>query len=92
MAYGLEVYDSLGNLRLSVTTRVPKYHSQYTGTVLASSIIYVNVTGLSTDGTWTIISFVDSMGSVIVTLEAGRLKIENPAYYDQTYTVTIYRI
>ena len=52
MAYGLNVWDASGNVRLDTSDREFRYVAFYTGSVSASSSTNVSVSGLTNDGTW----------------------------------------
>ena len=52
MAYGLQIWDSSGNVRLDTSDRECRYVGFFTGSVSSSSSVAVTVSGMATDGTW----------------------------------------
>jgi len=52
MAYGLNVWDASGNVRLDTTDREVRFVALYTGTTAGNSTTTITVSGMSNDGTW----------------------------------------
>lgn len=52
MAYGLQVFDSSGNITLDTSDRLMRPVAQYVGTCPANSSVNLSVPGIVNDGTW----------------------------------------
>ena len=53
MAYGLQIFDSSGNIRLDTSDRFIRYHSTLSGTITqATSPLTLSVSGIANNGSW----------------------------------------
>ena len=52
MAYGLQIFNSSGQIRLDTTDRTVRMYASYTGTLTIGNIITISVPGMTDDGTW----------------------------------------
>jgi hypothetical protein len=56
MSYGLQVFDSSGDITLDTGDRLLRYFGKVTGSIYAPTLTlltwYINIPNLSTDGTW----------------------------------------
>lgn len=104
MAYGLQVFDSSGNLEVDVSSRL----SRYIGSVTFQTALFdfsseapkpqnINFTGISNDGTW----FVGNLpGSIGIQINTGYITVYSTylsyleGYYDpatRIITLDIFR-
>lgn len=52
MAYGLQIFNAAGQIRLDTTDRTVRMYASYTGTLTSGNIITISVPGMTDDGTW----------------------------------------
>lgn len=93
MAYGVEVYNALGEKILGVDDRCPRIH----GTVTIPAVgprgtTTVAVAGMTTDGTWFVDTF-SNVANLTWAVAAGGIAVRNESYYSAStsFTVTIFR-
>lgn len=89
MAYGLEVYDGAGNVVISITDRLTRFHSEYTLTLKYNQSTTITVAGMTSDGTWAVIS---QLYSFAFTINNGSFTVTNK--YEGTLTgyIQVYRL
>jgi hypothetical protein len=93
MAYGLQVWNSNGVIRLDTTDREFRYVAQYTGSISANSTITITLTGLSTDGTWGINEQSEYGFSTNVSIGTNTITVQNTnTYQSSTYSIQVFRI
>jgi len=93
MAYGLQIWDSSGNVRLDTSDRECRYVGFFTGSVGAGSSVTVTVSGMATDGTWGLNELAYSNFYVSVSMGSGQFVISNSDQYNShDYKVQVFRI
>jgi|TARA_R110000744_G_scaffold287339_1_gene398503 hypothetical protein len=93
MAYGLQIWDSSGNVRLDTSDRECRYVGFFTGSVGPSSSVTVTVSGMANDGTWGLNELAYSNFYVSVSMGSGQFVISNADQYNShDYKVQVFRI
>lgn len=92
MAYGLKVFDGFGAARLDTTDREFRYVALYNGILNASSSVTINVTGLSTDGTWGLNEQGNFGVGLSLTYTNGSFTITNASTDQRGWVVQVFRI
>ena len=93
MAYGLQIWDASGNVRLDTSDRECRYVGFFTGSVSSSSSVAVTVSGMATDGTWGLNELAYSNFYVSVSMGSGQFVISNADQYNShDYKVQVFRI
>lgn len=62
MAFGIEVRDASNNIAMTLTDRLARIHGMGSVSLAAGAATNITVTGMSTDGTWTVYLY-DSTGT-----------------------------
>jgi hypothetical protein len=62
MAFGLEVRDASNNIAMTLTDRLARMHGMGSVSLAAGAAASITVTGMTTDGTWTVYLY-DSTGT-----------------------------
>lgn len=88
MSYGLQVWNSSGQLILDVSDRLSRFIQSVTVTLAPGASITVPITGYTTDGTW----FVYATSYIYVTIVEvnNGIYLKNSSQTNQTITTTIY--
>tara|TARA_R110000787_G_scaffold104873_1_gene212246 strand:- start:479 stop:760 length:282 start_codon:yes stop_codon:yes gene_type:complete len=93
MAYGLNVWDASGNVRLDTSDREFRYVAFYTGSVSASSSTNVSVSGLTNDGTWGLNETQGSNLFLELSIGTNQFTVTNTNSFNSgTYNVQVFRI
>lgn len=93
MAYGLNVWDASGNVRLDTSDREFRYVAFYTGSVSASSSTNVSVSGLTNDGTWGLNETQGSNLFLELSIGTNQFTVTNTDSFNSgTYNVQVFRI
>ena len=93
MAYGLNVWDASGNVRLDTSNREFRYVAFYTGSVSASSSTNVSVSGLTNDGTWGLNETQGSNLFLELSIGTNQFTVTNTDSFNSgTYNVQVFRI
>jgi len=92
MAYGLQILNSAGLVRLDTTDRVARFVSHHTGSLANGSSTTVTVTGLANDGTWEMLCESDGFGGtkMVGTLNTGSFTVEHLSSSVLTNSITWY--
>ena len=93
MAYGLQVWDANGNVRLDTSDREFRYVAFYTGSVSANSSANVSVSGLTNDGTWGLNETQGSNLYLELSIGTNQFTVTNTGSFSSgTYNVQVFRI
>ena len=93
MAYGLQIWDASGNVRLDTSDREFRYVAFYTGSVSASSSTNVSVSGLTNDGTWGLNETQGSNLFLELSIGTNQFTVTNTNSFNSgTYNVQVFRI
>ena len=93
MAYGLNVWDASGNVRLDTSDREFRYVAFYTGSVSASSSTNVSVSGLTNNGTWGLNETQGSNLFLELSIGTNQFTVTNTNSFNSgTYNVQVFRI
>ena len=102
MAYGLQIFDAAGNIRLDTGDKYIRCHSTLSGTITqATSPVSIAVTGIADDGTWGFSSDIpldgDYSSTDDVAVDFGavgflELTIQHTDSGDFAYRIQIFRI
>lgn len=91
--YGFQVWDSSSKLVVSVTDRLVRYVSYYTGTLTANQSTTISVPGLTNDGTWGFNSEGGDGLYVRVTYgSTGVLNVQNLSSLSRVYNIQVFRV
>jgi hypothetical protein len=96
MTYGLQVFDSGGNLEIDISSRLAKLIGTVQAVIpsqpYASSITYQTYTfmGISNDGNWFIFGLTDGIG-ITINNNSFTLKIGGSAF-PETLELMVYRL
>lgn len=93
MAFGLEVFDSLGGKKLHLESRLFSWHSTLTGSIAANATVTITVAGMVNDGTWGIayggLGF--QLGRVQAYIIAGGVRLVSTLVLAVDYHIVVYR-
>ena len=90
MAYGLETFNAAGAAVIRVTDRLTRIHSVISvGTISASGSSTVGVSGMTTDGTWAVMSSQSQLGT---TIQSGSVLVTNNTQLAWDTVLTILRV
>lgn len=93
MAYGLQIWDASGNVRLDTSDREFRYVAFYTGSVSANSSANVSVSGLTNDGTWGLNETQGSNLFLELSIGSNQFTVANTSSSNSgTYNVQVFRI
>jgi hypothetical protein len=76
MAYGLQVFDSSGNLEIDVSSRLSRFVGIYYFNSAIDQTIDITVTGIVNDGTW-MVTQIGEAGSIEIFTGYVRLKLSH---------------
>jgi|LakMenEpi03Aug12_release.lakeMendotaPanAssembly.Ray.scaffolds.fasta_scaffold2009148_1 hypothetical protein len=79
MAYGLQVFDSSGNLEVDISSRLSRFVSIYYFNSAIDQTININVPNIVDDGTW-MVSQIGEAGSVQIF--TGYVQIKTSHFYN----------
>lgn len=88
MAYGFEVYGASGVKKLGGNNRISRLHGTYSVSIGTNTTKYINIAGMTTDGTW--LAF-DETSKTYVHIESGRVRLFNQFYSTFTATIQVFR-
>lgn len=92
MAYGLQLFDSSGDITLDTNWRLIRFSAFYSGTVSYGSPVTINVTGLTNDGTWGYNNSVETAWEIETTLNTGSITVTALVSGSHSYNIMLFRI
>ena len=89
MSFGLQTLNSSGVVDVDISSRLCRFVGTYVFSTTFDGVQYINVPGLTTDGTW----FTTNVGrGGSVSLIANYVLVEAGAYYNGADSITVFRM
>tara|TARA_R110002153_G_scaffold105017_2_gene243219 strand:+ start:181 stop:462 length:282 start_codon:yes stop_codon:yes gene_type:complete len=93
MAYGLQIWDASGNVRMDTTDREVRFVAYYTGSTAANSSTTISVAGLSNDGTWGLNDTAYGNVDASLSIGSGEFTHTNSNSFNAVnYSIQVFRI